>query len=205
MRVGMSRENQKKRIVEAAAGLIHKQGFHSTGIQEILDIAKIPRGSFYFYFKNKQELGLHVIGYFGRELQAMARQQLREPGPSALAGLRRLFSAFAENFEESGFCGGCPIGNLAQELSDENEEFREAIAGVIEGMRSEIAGHLRRARDLGEVPAGTPIDETADFIVNSWQGAVLRMKVTKSAEPIRLFDRMIFDGLLGGAKRSRRE
>lgn len=205
MRAGMSRENQKKRIVEAAASLIHKRGFHSTGIQEILNAARIPRGSFYFYFKNKQELGIHVIGYFGRELQAMARQQLQEPGPSALAGLRRLFAAFAENFEESGFCGGCPIGNLAQELSDENEEFREAIARVIEGMRSEIAAHLRKARDLGEIPAAAPIDETADFIVNCWQGAVLRMKVTKSAEPIRLFDRMIFDGLLGSAGRSRRE
>jgi len=196
MRIGMSRENQKKRIVEAAAGLIHRRGFHSTGIQEILDAAKIPRGSFYFYFKNKQDLGIHVIGYFGRQLQSMAHQQFQQSGPSALAGLRRLFADFADTFEESGFCGGCPIGNLAQELSDENEAFREALAGVLEGMKSEIAGQLLKARDLGEIPAATRIDETADFIVNSWQGAILRMKVSKSAEPIRLFDRVIFEDLL---------
>jgi TetR/AcrR family transcriptional repressor of nem operon len=197
----MSREDQKRRIVEAAAGLIHAKGFHHTGIQEILDAARIPRGSFYFYFKNKQDLGIHVINYFGRELQSMVRRHLHEPGPSALAGLRGLFLALAEIFEESGFCRGCPIGNLAQELSDEDDAFREALLEVIDGLKSEIEGQLERAKDLGEISASTSVVETADFIVNAWQGAVLRMKVTKTAEPIKLFDRMIFEGLLGSAQK----
>jgi len=52
--------NTRKRIIETGAAIIHRKGFNHTGIQEILNAAKVPKGSFYNYFKSKEDFGLQI-------------------------------------------------------------------------------------------------------------------------------------------------
>jgi TetR/AcrR family transcriptional repressor of nem operon len=63
-------------------------------------------------------------------------------------------------------------------------------------MRSRIEGVLNEALRDGAIPNSFNARETADFIINSWEGAIMRMKVQKNTEALRLFDRMIFDGII---------
>ena len=60
----MAKETTRSRILEVGSTIIHQKGFNNTGIQEILDKAGVPKGSFYFYFKSKEDFGLALIDQF---------------------------------------------------------------------------------------------------------------------------------------------
>jgi TetR/AcrR family transcriptional repressor of nem operon len=88
------------------------------------------------------------------------------------------------------------VGNLAQEMGDLDETFRLRLNQVFEALRERIAAALQQAGQQLELPAGVEAADLAGFILNSWQGAILQMKVAKSIAPLESFERIIFDSLL---------
>jgi len=85
-------------------------------------------------------------------------------------------------------------------MSDLSPVFREKLDLAMEGTVRAVSGLLHKARDAGELRGGLDPDETARFILSSWQGALLTMKVVKSLEPLYRFDRFIFGEILSGGK-----
>ena len=192
----MAEPTTRERIIEAGARIIHKNGFNNTGIKEILDAAQVPKGSFYFYFKNKEDFGLQVVDYFSARFGGMARSLLADESLPPLKRLRVMLRWFRDYYEGEGCSLGCPAGNLAQEMGDLSPAFGEKLSTVIEGMARMFAGPLTEARERGELPPGLDPMDAARFMVSAWHGALVRMKAQKSIEPLDLFDEMIFDRLL---------
>ncbi len=186
----------RQAILEAAADLVHRRGFHHTGLSDILEQAGVPRGSFYFYFKSKEELGLALVDHHAAALASEAERLMSADGASPLARLRRFFTGMGGYFAEHGYARGCPIGNLAQEMSDLSPAMRERIRAVLAGAVSAFAELLAQARDKGELSARLHTERTAAFMLDAWEGALLRMKVEKSAEPLIRFDELVFQQLL---------
>ncbi|AFM27495.1 TetR/AcrR family transcriptional regulator [Desulfomonile tiedjei] len=192
----MAKETTKFRILTEGARIIHQKGFNHTGIQEILDAAEVPKGSFYFYFKNKDDFGLQLIDFYTQFIDSMAQSQLSLTGKSPIERLRGFFRSMMSAAEEQGFKGGCPIGNLAQEMADQNEAFRTKMQEAFRRMSRNIAQCLKEARELKQVRQSLDPQETADFLLNSWEGALLRMKAENSLEPLLVFENMVFNSLL---------
>ena len=80
-------------------------------------------------------------------------------------------------------------------MGDLNETFREKLKGVFDEVKVRLGKFLQDAQNRKELPASLDIKETSDFIVSSWQGALLKTKVSKSAASLRIFDKMIFESL----------
>lgn len=192
----MPKETTKSRILSEGARIIHQKGFNHTGIQEILDAAGVPKGSFYFYFKSKDDFGLQLIDFYTEFISSMAESQLSVPGNNPVELLKNFFKCMMNVAEEQGFKGGCPIGNLAQEMADQNEAFRVKVKEAFGKMSARIAQCLEEARELKQVKRSLDPGETADFILNSWEGALLRMKAENSMEPLLVFENVIFRSLL---------
>lgn len=192
----MTKQTARERIIEAGAQIIHRNGYNNTGIKEILDAAGVPKGSFYFHFKNKEDFGLQVVDHFTAFFGARAKEALADKSVPPLARLRGMLRSFKEYFEEQGCSLGCPVGNLAQEMGDLSPAFRQRLGKAIEGLAVLFAGPLREARKRGELPEGLDPLDTARFIVAAWHGALLRMKVVKTTEPLDLFEEMVFERLL---------
>ena len=192
----MARETSKKTILQEGARLIHAKGFNHTGLQEILSAAGIPKGSFYFYFKSKDDFGLELVDYYWEFIEAMGETYLKDSTIGPLIRLERFIDAYQAMFENMGLRCGCPIGNLMQEMSDLSEPFREKVGDIYSRMHGHIARILIEAKDLGELPAGMDPASTAQFILNSWEGAIMHMKLAKSVEPLIIFKRMVFDHIL---------
>lgn len=194
----MSSESRKKlELLEKGAQIIHHKGFNNTGINEILEAARVPKGSFYFYFKSKEDFGLQVIDFLmaGNFITA-ADHHIAAPGIPYLARLRNFFDGFLEYFEKNDYIGGCPIGNFALEMADLNEHFRLRLKKALADMTKKVVLFLEKAKDNGELPAGFDTEANAEFILNSWEGALIRLKVEKSSSPMHLFYRMVFDNLM---------
>ncbi|MBI5570682.1 MAG: TetR family transcriptional regulator C-terminal domain-containing protein [Desulfomonile tiedjei] len=192
----MTRENTKDKILSHAASIIRQKGFNNTGIQEILQTAGVPKGSFYFYFKSKEDLGLALIDYYGEFFVAVSESTLRNQELPPLQRLERFFEGRRLTSEEEKSMSGCPIGNLAQEMGSLNDAFQAKLRHVFNGMQRAIRECLEQARAQGEIDAHLDPEETAHFILNSWEGALLRMKAERSTEPLVLFEKMVFGRVL---------
>ena len=192
----MTKKDTRSRILEQGARIIHQKGFNNTGIQEVLQAAGVPKGSFYFYFKSKEEFGLDLIDHFEGLMQGRMRYHFDSADSAGLKSLKAFFDEFMVYFEREHFTCGCPIGNLAQELGDLNPRFQERLKRAFDNMKTGITRCLRTARNLDEIDPSLDPEETADFIVNSWEGALLRMKAEKNLQALELFDKMIFGRIL---------
>lgn len=178
----------RQAIIEAGADLVHRQGFHRTGLKDILEAAGVPKGSFYFYFRSKDDFGLAMIEHHARRMSGVARDLLFASCLPPLERLARFFALLRGKFEEAGCLCGCPIGNLAQEMSDLSPAMREAISRCFAGLARMLAGVLEEAVGRGELPRDLDPEQTAAFLVDAWEGAILRMKAEKSVEPLRRFE-----------------
>lgn len=183
----MARANTREEIIRKGAELIHVQGFNATGLQQILHAANIPKGSFYFYFKSKEDFGMEVIDYFNVMINQIFIKYLSDKNIPPMKRLENLFDCFATIFQKSGFTLGCPIGNLSLELADTNERLRLHLEGVIEKLIAQIESCLKEAQADGSIPMDLNAADTAHFIFHGFEGAVLHMKVVKSIEPFHAF------------------
>ena len=189
-------EATRQRILEAGADLVHRQGFHNTGLKDILKAADVPKGSFYFYFDSKEAFGIEMVNHYGQKFRSIFENARSRADMTPLERIRWIFDRFLDHFAENGYTRGCPLGNLAQEMSDLSEPFRVRLLQALDSMASALQGLLDDAREAGEIPADTDTQDTAVFLVEAWHGAIIRMKVTKDGEPLQLFTRFMFDKIL---------
>lgn len=186
----------RERILKVGADIIHRNGYNHTGIQEILSAAHVPKGSFYNYFKNKEDFGLHVIDYFSNHFNQMTKDIFEDTSRTPLERIRRVLEEFKEYLKSHDFSNGCPIGNLSQEMGDLNPNFRKKLKHAFDMMVDCYATVLTEAQKAGEISEQLDVKETAYFIIASWHGALTRMKIVKSLEPLHNHSQFIFEHVL---------
>ena len=189
-------DNTKNRLIEVGAEIMHLKGFNHTGIKEILEAVQVPKGSFYNYFESKEDFGLQVIDYFVGYMSQVAGEVMADHSVPPLQRIRRLLNVFIELFKSRDYGYGCPIGNLAQEMGDLSPAFREKLKYALDSLAKIYADALVLAQEEGEIPGDLDIQETARFIVSSWHGALIHMKVAKNSEPLENHIKFIFDHVL---------
>jgi len=190
------REDPKTRIIKAGAEIMHLKGYHNTGVKEILDRANIPKGSFYNFFRSKEDFGLQVIDHYVGFFFELFNRYLSDASRPPLERIRLLFLGFMDFFAATGYTLGCPIGNFAQELGDVSPVFREKLRSCFDAMSGQFASVLEEARNDGALPRALDAQETADFIVSSWEGALILMKVMKSTAPLENHLKYVFGFIL---------
>ncbi len=186
----------KQNILQTGAEIIHLKGYHATGLQEILNAAKVPKGSFYNYFKSKEDFGLQVIDHFSEFFSNLCETVLKDATRSPLERLEHLLDQFMAVFDAKQYTCGCPVGNMAQEMGDTNPAFQEKLSSAIDIMVNYYSYIITEAQDQGEVAQDLDAKETAYFIVASWHGALIRMKVAKSQAPLKNHKHFIFNHIL---------
>ena len=194
--MGFMKEDTKQKLIITGAEIMHLKGFNNTGIQEILDKAGIPKGSFYNFFKSKEDFGLQIIDYFVGFFSQIFSQFLGDKSQPPLERLRLLFRWFIKFFRSTDFTLGCPIGNFAQEMGDISPAFREKLKTSLDAMSEQFENILCEAQKSGHLSQSMDTSETAHFILSSWEGALMLMKVAKSTEPLETHIRFIFDYIL---------
>lgn len=186
-----SDENRNRLIEEGVVSLL-RQGYHGTGIQQVLDRVSIPKGSFYNFFRSKDDFAVAAIRHYAgcvSDAMGAALDSARDP----LVGLRRFFHAQMAEFERADFVGGCLVANLGSEL-EENDTCREVLQESMRGFRDGLRDALRDAQERGLVRDDLSAADMADLLVATWEGAVIRMKIERSLKPLRRCLKHLFDG-----------
>ena len=183
-------------LIQTGTEIIAQQGFSATGIEAVLKTARVPKGSFYHYFKSKEEFGLAVIDAFAERLEQRLQTFLDDPEVGPLDRIRNFLENALARLQQTQCTKGCLIGNLGQELADVNERFRSRLEEVFVLWKERFADCLKEAQAKGQLAADADPEQVAGFILASWEGAILRSKVMKSTQPMRDFIDIAFSSVL---------
>ena len=179
---GKVREGRSTReaILVAASRLIHVHGYNHTSLDDVLRESGVGKGNFYYYFKSKEDLGYAILDQIiGSFMERTLEPCFSDPEEQALSQIRCFLDRVLETQRARNCVGGCPLGNLAAELSDVHEGFRARLASVFAAWRDRLTDVLRVAQSRGTVGRTCRPEAVADFLVASLEGAILLTKLTK--------------------------
>ena len=172
--------------------LFLKSSFNDVGLNDILKKSCVPKGSFYHYFESKEDFGLQVLGQYHRQnIEALA-ELLADESLTPYQQLKTFFENTMSHFGDIGYCQGCLMANLSQEVADVNENMRCKISELSTQMVDQVSACIERMEDNELNLAHLRPCEAAQIIMNSWQGAIMKMKLEKSREPLDIFMKFFF-------------
>ena len=191
MLVAMStnpRSDKRELILAKGAQVMLRRGYHGTGVQEIVQAASIPKGSFYHYFASKEDFALQALEYLylprlERYAQALANPAL-SPRERILGYYRELLAHFSRP-EKLQF--HCFIGSLSFEMAELSPAIGSQVNAILQRSARILQGCLEQARESGELAADEDCENLAAFIANAWQGVLTQLKVGGRGEPIQSF------------------
>jgi TetR/AcrR family transcriptional repressor of nem operon len=177
-------EGMRKKLLDVAEVAFQARGYHASSLGDLMAAAGVTGGALHHHFPTKKALALAVI-----EERVAAAVEAAWIAPvlaanSARQGVRAVFSAVAAELEQQGFVRGCPLNNLAHELSLADPDFRIALAAIFAAWREAIAAKIRTDQQAGS-EQGTDPQRFAALAVATYSGAMSMAKTTQDASVLR--------------------
>lgn len=183
LRVEMAANQSKERILAGAKELFLARGYAATTVDAICEKAELTKGSFYYFFDSKEDLGLAVLDW---SLQRSA--QMLEDGPHAgiLDPLEKAF-AFLEHLEKCSpelWSGGCLLGSFSMELADTNSRVQQVVAGMFQALTDDFTLKLQPIADQCAGQQGSEARGFADTLLSIVEGSIILAKAHR--DPTRI-------------------
>lgn len=191
-----SSTSTREQLINVGLDLMRRHGYGATGLQEILESAGVPKGSFYHHFGSKEEFtGALVERYVALAAEHCA-SVLGNTRQAPLKRLRRYFEELIRMAGQSAPIQGCLLGSLSLEIAASSGLLQGQLSASFTQWQVGVAAVLREALENGDLPKSFRPESLAGFVLNSWEGALLRSQADKSDAPLRDFVRYVFDELL---------
>lgn len=181
----IKKQIKREKLLNEGVTMLMAQGYHGTGLKEILDTVQIPKGSFYNYFESKEDFGAEVIQHYIEPFIQRLNSYLQNPELDALTALQRYLDELISELEKADYKGGCLLGNMMGEIGDTSDICRTSLQSAVKRYRDLYTLALTRAQEQGHVRTDKSAEKMADLLVNAFQGALLRMKIEKTTQPLK--------------------
>jgi TetR/AcrR family transcriptional repressor of nem operon len=188
----MPKPSNRDRILEAGLKVMYRKGFVGAGVRDIVAEASAPQGSFTNHFRSKEEFAREVLDLYFDRTKRLVAEALEDDGLSPRRRLRRYLDIITDRLAGAEFGRGCLIGDFSLEAAPQSEMLRTRLAEIFAEWRSPFAACIAEGQTTGEIAATFAPEDLADFLLSSWEGAILRMKVERNAEPLERFKRIVF-------------
>jgi TetR/AcrR family transcriptional repressor of nem operon len=205
MRNNKTADSTRDRILKAAIELFWEKGFEAASMAELLKKARANSGSFYYFFKSKEDLLLAVLDTY----EAMLYPVLLEPAWEGVHDpIERVFALLARYrmlILQTDCTYGCPIGRLALEVDPKAREAHKKIAANFEGWSAAVRKCLEEAGN--RLPEGLNHDQLAHFVLTVMEGGVMQSRSYRCVTPFDAavtqlrdyFDRLLAAGSTAAA------
>lgn len=189
----MPKPSSRERILDAGLNVMFRKGYIGSGVRDIVAEAAVPQGSFTNHFRSKEAFAREVLDRYFERTQGVIAQALEDKTLSPRERLRRYLDLITTRLAAGQFSRGCLIGDFSLEAVGHSEGLRERLVEIFAQWRAPFAACIAEAQAAGEIAATFPAQELAEFLLASWEGAILRMKVARSAEPLERFKTIAFN------------
>lgn len=189
-------QKTREQLIEVGLKQIHAAGYGATGVNEILALADVPKGSFYHHFPSKEAFAEAVLQRYGEGETHRWETMLGDQNHGPLQRLRLYFEDLIATYGQSGPICGCLMGNLTLETADHSDRLQATLKSGFSDWEDAVAEVLGEAVAKDELDSSANPRELASFIVNNWEGALLRSKAERSDRALELFMSFTFEVLL---------
>ncbi len=165
-------ENTRMKILNAAFQEMHRHGYQGMRIDQVLNNTQLKKGALYHHFSSKQALGYAVLE---ERIQKRISELWIEPlknYSNPLEGIHSLFKKLDTVWSDEFFNLGCPLNNLAQEMSPIDEGFRERVEDFFQYWKSAIEDALKNGQKQGIVDKTINTNDCSLFILVAMEGAL---------------------------------
>ncbi|MCA6321723.1 MAG: TetR family transcriptional regulator C-terminal domain-containing protein [Phenylobacterium sp.] len=201
----MSRPSNREQLIETGVETLMCRGFSNASVRDIASAAGVPLGSFTNHFRSKEDYAVEVLDRYFASLQDVMAQTLESPNMAPLQRLDAYLDVITDLMSVSGWRYGCLIGNLGLEVSGYSELIRTRLQGIFADWLRPFLAVVVDAQRSGELRDDLSPEELAEFLLAGWHGAILRMKVERSDEPLKRFRRIIEVTLFQSGRRQIKE
>ena len=186
----------REHLLDVGVELMHQNGYNATGLSDILKAADMPKGSFYHHFSSKEDFAAAALARYVAHEAEHAASVLNDLKTPPLKRLKRYFTDLTKTYGQTGEIPGCMMGRFSLEMAAKSPQLRKLISVSFAGWQHKIAAVVQQAVEQKELPGDTEPEPLAGFLLNSWEGALLRSQAEKSNSPLDAFIRYVFDVLL---------
>ncbi len=173
----------RERLIDQMARLVQTKGFNSTSINDVIQAVGIKKGTLYYYFSGKEELGLAVLERDREDFLKFIDTYLSESDP--LKSLEQFFKAAFKKHKDTGFVGGCLWGNTALEMSDTNPVYRKVVETFFAEWITKVESVIRCGQQTGQFRTDRSSGELANLVVAGIEGGVMMSRITKKDYPFK--------------------
>ena len=186
-------ERTRERLLQAASRAVYRSGFQSASLDGILAATGVTKGALYYHFDSKEALGYAIVEeVIAPDLRAKWLRPLQR-GKDPVDTLIGIVEG--ESVRPEDVRGGCPLNNLAQEMSPLDEGFRKRLATVFHAWREGVAAALQEGQTRGRVRRDAEPAEAAGFLIAMVEGYVSLAKNAQDAKVMKAGIRNIVDWL----------
>lgn len=184
----MNRKSETKRahILETGSPVMHRLGYNGAGVNDIVKAAGIPKGSFYNYFESKEDFAIQAMRYHGQLIRKQFMVYFEDQNQSPVQQIFKCFEEFILHFENN-CLDGCFIANVAQEMADVNQKISDIANSELHLTEQLFSKVIQRSILLNEISKTHDPMDLAEFILNAWEGSLIRMKSKNSTDPLHNF------------------
>jgi len=176
-------------LLQAAFEEMYRSGFRSADLDAILATAGVTKGALYYHFSDKEALGYAVLDeVMSSDLHQKWVQPLRN-AKDPIDALVRIVQS--ESLKREDVRRGCPLLNLSQEMSGLDEGFRRRTARLFRDWHDAVAGALREGQKRGLVRNDIDANETATFLIATYEGYVVLTKNSQDARTMQSGQRRV--------------
>jgi len=192
----MATKSTRDHLIDVGVGLMHQNGYNATGLTDILKAADVPKGSFYHYFGSKEDFAAAALERYTTREAEHAASVLIDSKISPLERVKQYFMDLVKFYGQEGAIPGCLMGRFSLEIAAQNPQLRKQISATFAHWQHTIATVLQQAVAQKELPEDTDPESLAGFLLNGWEGALLRSQAEASDAPLEVFMQIAFDQLL---------
>jgi TetR/AcrR family transcriptional regulator, transcriptional repressor for nem operon len=171
----------RERIILAAVELFYSHGYEATGMAEILKKSRANSGSFYFFFKSKEQLLDAVLDWYLANLEPILLRPVYAASDDPIERIFLLLDGYRQKILMTNFAFTCPIGRLALEIDPGRRQIHNKIAANFDGWTDAVRQCLRDA--AARFPDDTDFDRIAQFVLTVMEGGVMQARAHRSIAP----------------------
>jgi TetR/AcrR family transcriptional repressor of nem operon len=170
-------ELTRSALIEEGIQQLSEHGYHGTGIKQVLDAVKVPKGSFYNYFGSKEAYVAEIIVEYNHQALSMFDDFVSQSTLPALDQLKTIYEFMLKKFSNNSCQKGCLVGSIAAEIGNTFELCQKAMQAGVTDWLSRLTTLVSKGQTEGAIRKDIPSNDLAELIWSAWEGSLIKMKM----------------------------
>ncbi len=188
----MSKPSLREDILNAGVKVMFRSGYQTATVRDICAAAGAPKGSFTNHFPSKEAFARDVLDLYFAGTREFVKEALDDKSLTPRQRLKRYLDIISDYAADRKWNLGCLIGDFSLETTAHSELLRLRLEAIFQEWRTPFAACIAEAQAIGEIESTFDPTELAEFLLASWEGAILRMKVERSPAALERFKTIAF-------------